>query len=60
MDRINCLGDIFPKVMHSVCNLEALLQDLGLTYIVQRISKHKMRSMKTTANLKTQQLWNYN
>lgn len=56
MDRINCLGDIFPKVMHSVCNLEALLQDLGLTYIVQRISKHKMRSMKTTANLKTQQL----
>lgn len=52
---MNCLGDIFPKVTHSVCNLEKLLQDLGLTDIVQRISKHKMWSRKTTANLKTLQ-----
>ena len=51
---MNFLGDIFPKVTHLVCNLEILLQDLGLS-IVQRISKHKMWSRKATANLKTLQ-----
>ena len=54
MDRMNFLGDIFPKVTHLVCNLEILLQDLGLS-IVQRISKHKMWSRKATVNLKTLQ-----
>lgn len=58
MGRINCLEDIFPKVTHStgICNLKVLLQDLGLTFLVQRVNKHKMWSMKTIAKLKTQQL----
>lgn len=44
MGRINCLEDIFPKVTHSsgICNLEALLQDLGLTFLVQRVNKQNV------------------
>lgn len=56
MDRIECVEDIFPNAEHSVCSLETLLQGLGLTSTVQRIGKHKMWSMETSANLKTQQL----
>lgn len=53
MDRTDCLEDIFPNAKQSVCSLETLLQDLGLMSTVQRISKHKMWSMETSANLKT-------
>lgn len=58
MGRINCLEGIFPQVTHStgICNLEALVKDLGLTFLVQRVNKHKMWSMKTIAKLKTKQL----
>lgn len=46
MGRINCLEDIFPKVTHSICNLEASLQDLVLTFLVQRVKKHKSGQWK--------------